>query len=317
MSRAVRSIASAATPGRTAAVAATCAARARRTGGGTPRRALRLVAAGHPQGPRRVAAVAAERAADVEHDRLAGPDHPLRRLVMRRCRVRARRRRSRTRPRSWPSASRRSRTSRATSASVRPTSRPAAIWSTTRSAAGPASAEELDLVGVLDHPELAQDGRRGRPRRVRQGRAWSGADAPTRADPTPDPGAPVPRAAADEIGDEAVRIVGLHPGRDLDIRPQSRPGGRLLEPRNDEDRRLPGDDGEHRQPLERHRPVAGQVVEVRPDADQSGGEAAVGDERGQAPRGARRSARRDRGPGVAIVVIGAGRDGRGAARASG
>ena len=97
--------------------------------------ALRRIAAGDPQRPRDVRAVAAERAADVEDDRLAGLDDPVGRLVVRRGRVRARSRRSRTGPSSWPSAMSRSRTSRATSASVRPTSRPAAIWATTRSAA--------------------------------------------------------------------------------------------------------------------------------------------------------------------------------------
>ena len=54
-------------------------------------RAVRVVAAGHPQRPGDVAAVAAQRPADVEDDRLAGPDHPVRRLVVRRGRVGPRR----------------------------------------------------------------------------------------------------------------------------------------------------------------------------------------------------------------------------------
>ncbi len=51
---------------------------------------FRIVAPGHPEGPRDVRAVAAQRPADVEHDRLARLDDPLGRLVMRRRRVRAR-----------------------------------------------------------------------------------------------------------------------------------------------------------------------------------------------------------------------------------
>ena len=69
---------------------------------------------------------------------------------------------------SWPSASSRSRTSRATSASVRPTSGPAAIAAITRSAAGPAAPQQRDLVGVLAHPQRAQHRRREREARARQ-----------------------------------------------------------------------------------------------------------------------------------------------------
>src|SRR5215208_2744241 len=45
-------------------------------------RPLSGVAASHPQGPGDVAAVAAQCSADVQNDRLAGPDHAVRRLVM-------------------------------------------------------------------------------------------------------------------------------------------------------------------------------------------------------------------------------------------
>ena len=77
-SRAAASIDSAGAPGRTAAVAAAWAAlEDRERGEERLVRAAGRVAAGDPQHPGRVAAVAAERAADVEHDRLAGRDHPL------------------------------------------------------------------------------------------------------------------------------------------------------------------------------------------------------------------------------------------------
>src|SRR4029079_792543 len=53
-------------------------------------RVFRIVAPGHPEGPRDVRAVAAQRPADVEHDRLARPGYALRRLVVPRRRGRAR-----------------------------------------------------------------------------------------------------------------------------------------------------------------------------------------------------------------------------------
>ena len=94
-----------------------------------------IVVAGHPERARDVRAVALEPAADVEHDRLAGLDHPLARLVVRRGRVGtaghdperglvvALARPATRGPRA------------AMSASVRPTSRPLATLVTTRSAA--------------------------------------------------------------------------------------------------------------------------------------------------------------------------------------
>ena len=100
---------------------------------------LRRIAAGHPQRPRDVRAVAADRAADVEHDRLAGPDHAVRRLVVGRRRIRARTRRSRIRPRRGPRRSvARGPRARRPPRSARPAGR-AAIWATTRSAAWAAS----------------------------------------------------------------------------------------------------------------------------------------------------------------------------------
>ena len=96
--------------------------------------------------------------------------------------------------------------------------------------------------------------------------------------PTPDRGPVSTRSATRPCGSS----VSIHVAISTSVRVPG-PGGRLLEPGHDEDRRRAGDDGEHRQPLQRHRPVAGQVVEIRADADQGGGEAALGDERGQTP----------------------------------
>ncbi len=51
-------------------------------------------------------------------------------------------------------------------------------------------------------------------------------------------------------------------------RRRTRSRGRRLEPRNDEGKVALGRDDEHRQPLERHRRITGQVAEVRADADE-------------------------------------------------
>ena len=187
-------------------------------------RALGRVAAGHPQGPRDVRAVAAEDPADVEDDRLAGLDDPVGRLVVRRRRVRARRRRSRTVRRSWPSATSRSRTSRATSASVRPMSRPAAIDATTRSAAWAASRSRAISSASLTIRRSRRTGRRGlepgaRPEMRLEPQEMDGPQAVRDRDPR----SGVARRRRDAAGDDGVRIVELAPGHDLDRRPQARP----------------------------------------------------------------------------------------------
>ena len=261
------------------------------------------VAAGHPQRPRDVRAVAADRAADVEHDRLAGADDPVGCLVVRRRRVRARSRRSRNAPRRGPRRSSRSRTSRATSASVRPTSRPAAIWATTRSAAWAACGQQRDLVGVLDHPQLAQDRRGELERRVRE--TSPGAAAGARAgevvrDRDPESAATAP--ARTIAGHERVGVLGLLPGHDREVAGGGRRagrGGRRLEPRDDQDGLAVGRDDQHRQPLERHRRVAGQVAQVRPDADEQRVEARPR----RPPAGARPAARRSARPGSSAGAV--------------
>ena len=130
-------------------------------------RAVGLVATGHPQRPRRVAPVAAQRPADVEDDRLAGADHPLRRLVVGRRGVG---------PRS---------DDRELGELV--TLGPEPVADFVRDVRlGPSDeapggdlvddsvgrlgreAQQLDLVGVLDHPQAAQDARRRGPLGVRQ-----------------------------------------------------------------------------------------------------------------------------------------------------
>ena len=188
---------------------------------------------------------------------------------------------------SWPSARSRSRTS---SARRRPRSARRggrrAIWSTTRSAAAPASRSSSISSGsftirssrrtpVADaqcapgsaawsrrrwhrpaaDPRHATVGRRREPRAVARTRS-----------------ATRPCGSSVSIHVAIVdRRSGCRPGR-----PAPRAGARRATGA------AAGDDGEHRQALERHRPVAGQVVEVRPDPDQGGGEAAL-----------RRRARRD------------------------
>ena len=116
---------------------------------------------------------------------------------------------------------------------------PTAIWSTTRSAAAPARRSSSISSASLTIRSSRQDRRRRAPRRRPAARPGAGAG-----------GTPISRSetairsgagrrqplAADEPGDEAVRIVGLHPGRDLDGRPEAGPGGRLLEPRDDQRR---------------------------------------------------------------------------------
>ena len=271
-SRAAPSIDSQATPGRTARVAAAWAACS------TPKRwrnrssgPVRRVAAGHPQRPRDVRAVAAERAADVEDDRLAGLDDPLRRLVVRRRRVRAGaddRERGRAR---GPRRRSRSRTSRATSASVRPTSRPAAIWATTRSAACAArrssaiSSASL-IIRSSRRTAVASSKRRAWAARAGAASRWH---RPAARSETREPA----RAGADAAVDERRRRA--RAGRRSRPRStistavrQARSAAPRLEPRDDDERVVRRARDEHRQPLERHRLVAGEVPEVRPDPDE-------------------------------------------------
>ncbi len=208
------------------------------------------VAAGHPQRARDVRAVATERAADVEHDRLARSDHPLRRVVMRRRGVGA-------------------------GADDREVGRLVALGDEALAdlarhvRLGPAheragrdlghhavgglrgEPEEGDLVVVLDHAQLAQD-RRGQrdadvwPERgleaehVHREHRVGYRDPPNRQPPDRQP----------------VRVVGLVPGRDLDRRPDAGLGCTTLEAWHDEHRIAAGNEHEHREPLQGHRLVA-------------------------------------------------------------
>ena len=224
-------------------------------------RAAGRVAAGHPDRARDVAGVAADRAADVEHDRLARLRSPGRPAggAARRCW--APRRRSQNSARSWPSATSRSRTSRATSASVRPTSRP--------------RGDRGDRPGP-------RRGRRAAAARPRPGPCASAARAapPTRAR-TRAPGStrwsPSTKAARSPSDTATaatlVRRAGRAPARGRAPRapsgprspPRSRPsragraagagpGRRGLEPGGDQRHRraVAGREHEQRQPLQRH-----------------------------------------------------------------
>ena len=170
---------------------------------------------------------------------------------------------------SWPSAMRRSRTSCATSASVRPTSRPAAIAATTRSAARGGPAEHLDLVAVLDDAQLAQ-GRSmpappASPRHALLDRAGDAAPQgrrKRRALAQPSSGSVrrvLGHGVADHPRDQGVCVVALFPGDDGQI-PRGGRGTRSARasPRAAGRRgKVPSRrDDQHRQPLQRHGRIA-------------------------------------------------------------
>ena len=177
---------------------------------------------------------------------------------------------------SWPSATRRSRISRATSPSVRPTSRPFATAATTRSAAwaaarsratSSASLRMRSARRTLDvtenraagrHPLETQEERRTEP--VGHGH---GADRTRRH----------PGARLQPGGDQRHRVLGLLPGRDLQGARFGRGAGacgRDLKARGDQGERRAGSGRHHeqRQALQRLGAVTGQVLEIRSDADQ-------------------------------------------------
>ena len=240
---------------------------------------LRRVAAGDPQRPRDVRAVAAERAADVEHDRLAGPDHPVGRLVVRRRRVGA-------------------------GADDREVGLVVALGDEPLAdlprdvGLGPADQppgrdlgddpigglggqpQQRDLVGVLDHPQVAQDGRRqgvldrgpeGRlePEQVHRQQRVGHADA------TGDAGL----AAASAYGSSVSSQVTIRSGvrSPASAAPRSSRGTTT-------NGAWPARSDEHRQPLERHRLVAGQVAQVRADPDEQRVEPGRGGRGGRAPQ---------------------------------
>ena len=205
---------------------------------------------------------------------------------------------------SWPSARSRSRTSRATSASVRPTSGPAAIWSTTRSAASAARRSSVDLVGVLRHPERPE---RGRGRRERRGRqrgleaeqverpeAVRDADAGRRGAPRPV-----------RVGRRPPPDPRFGPGRDRDVDPAAGLAPRAARAAA---RRASRDPAARPTTsiVSRSRcvgVVAGEVAEVRPDADEQRVEARPRPPHVRPRRAVPRSARRG-SPVASATVIG-------------
>ena len=100
-------------------------------------------------------------------------DHAVGRLVVRRRRVRATGHDRRRRPSSWPSATSRSRTSRATSASVRPDQPRPAIPGTARSAAWAALRSSSTSSASLIRRSVRQHRRGERRRALRRAPAWS------------------------------------------------------------------------------------------------------------------------------------------------
>ena len=114
-------------------------------------------------------------------------------------------------------------------------------------------AQQGDLVGVLDDPQVAQDERRGLEHRRRAARPGAAGGGSPRAGRRRRGG---PRRRGSRSPHRGHRVLGLLPGGDRDV--AARHGRapacrRRLEARHDERHRPLGRDDEHRQPLERHR----------------------------------------------------------------
>ena len=203
---------------------------------------------------------------------------------------------------SCPSSTSRSRTSRATSTS-RATHEPPpddGLDDPVGSRSGRAQA--LDLVGVLDRPQLGD----GLGRQPERGTVQS------RLEPERVHGPEVVREQEPAgrgirwqgCGDAVERVVRLGPGDDLD---QAALGGRRserrrpLQARHDQGRRPIDRQHEHGQALERQRRVAGQPAELRADADEEGRSAAIAD---RLPRGVDALAEASRRHGHADVAHG-------------
>ena len=129
-------------------------------------------------------------------------------------------------------------------------------------------AQERDLVGVLDHAQLAQHARTASSNAVPgPSAAWSRrtciasivSDTATRAPPTR-PGRRPARTGRRSRPRSAMSHRRAQPGL----------GRAALEPGHDDERRVARADDEQGQPLEGHRLVAGQVAQVRADADEQG-----------------------------------------------
>ena len=130
--------------------------------------------------------------------------------------------------------------------------------------------EQRDLVGVLDHPQVAQH--RGRQRELDVGAEGRlNAEQVHRQHRV---GHRDPRGRGSSHG-QLVGVLGLVPGHDLEGRPQPGFGGAALQPGDDDEGLAPGPDDEDRQALERHRLVAGQIAQVGPHADEQRVEAGL------------------------------------------
>ena len=179
---------------------------------------------------------------------------------------------------SWPSATRRSRISRATSASVRPTSGPLATVATTRSAAWAAdrsratSSSSLRIRSTRRTLDVTENRAPGSTRwRPSTNAARSPSDTAT---------APIapgrrPGGRLQPRGDQRHRILRLLPGRDLDRARHGRgagAGGRDLQARGDQRERRAADRRHHQQGEalqsagRRSRPGTGGPVPRRPAA---------------------------------------------------
>ena len=178
--------------------------------------AERRVAAGHPDHARDVARVAADGAADVEHDRLARADHPLARLVVRRRAVGPRR--------DDPELG------DLVALGEQPLPdlvRDVGLGATDQRPAGDRGdhpvggmggpPQQLDLVRVLAHPLRAQHRRREREARARQDPLQpedEGGAQPVRHGDRRDVGGRATQPGLEGRRHEAHRVLGLLPGRD-------------------------------------------------------------------------------------------------------
>ncbi len=237
---------------------------------------VRRVAAGDPQRPGDVAAVAPDRPADVEDDRLAGPDHPLGGLVVGRGAVRARSRRSRTRQgRGLRRPAAREPRARHRPRSGRPAGRRRSA-STTRSAASAASRRS----SISSVSLIIRSSRRTSPARSRRAAgnrsailrtciAQSRSLIPSRvSDPTGRPRASAASRPTSATGSSVSCQLATSTNPPLTA---GQPRAGVTSRRGaDQGRRTGCRNDEHRQSLERHRVIAGEVVEVRPDADEEG-----------------------------------------------
>ena len=179
----------------------------------------------------------------------------------------------------------------------------------------PGLAEQRDLLGILDHPQLAQDGRgrleAGRqdllePEQVARPEGVADADLqPGRAIAAGPPPLPADASRTRSATRRCADSVSSH------VRRSTKPAAAAGQPRAGSASRrgttrlgrAPGAAGsdEHRQALQRHRRVAGQVAQVGADADEQGRQPLLGGDplgRGEPrPRSARPGSRARGGAG--------------------